>query len=149
MRLILALLSLVVFPAAAQTLQPVASSGGLPWWAWPAIAIAIVAAGFLWLRRKHPVAAETVRKTLSADLAELTAALHRVAAAHESAQIVPAAPGVWSVVDHAPAQAETVTAPAPPPSPPGKAGQAGEFTTTVTGDPKVDVPALTAQYFQP
>jgi hypothetical protein len=46
------------------------------------------------------------------------------------------------VVPATPAPAEE-----PAPVTPGKAGQAGTFTAQVSGDPKVDIPAITAQYY--
>lgn len=64
--------------------------------------------------------------------------LQEVADAIKAHLTVAKAPGV---VDATPVTVENT-----PPAPAGRAGVAGTFTVTVTGDPKVDIPALTKQY---
>lgn len=115
--------------ASAQTLTPVAApaGSGIPWWVGFAVAGVILVVGFVWLKVKKPAAAAAVQTTVSADVAALTAAIGRL-------------------VDHAAPADLSSAQTAEPAVPAGKSGQAGVFTATVTGDPKVDLPALTVAY---
>lgn len=118
----------------AATLTPVAApaGSGIPWWVGFAVAGVILVAGFIWLKVKKPATAAVVQTTVSADVAALISRidlmLHHVAPASATLEV-------------------SSTEPTPAiPAPAGKQGVAGVFTATVTGDPKVDLPALTAAY---
>lgn len=86
------LLLLYAIGASAQTLTPVtaAASNGWPWWIGPAIGIAIVAVVLIWLKVKKPATAAAVQTTVSADVAALTAAVHKLVE-HSSAPLSAAA----------------------------------------------------------
>lgn len=131
-----ALFYLFAASAWAQTLAPVASAPPPQptgsWWTGPLIGVAvgalIVVIGFLWIRHRYPAQAAkaaAVGASVAQVLEQAVAHLH----ANSAVSIVGA----------------TGLTPAEP-QPAGKNGQAGVFTATVTGDPKVDLPALTAAY---
>lgn len=137
------LLYLFAGPALAQTLTPVqTSSGGVNWTLLLILggAALLLIGGFVWFKRKNPAAAAQVQSTASADIAAAVSAIGRWIASAEArfGVALPPSPGT----------AATVVGPAAEPAPAGKSGQPGIFTATVTGDPKVDLPAITTQYFQ-
>lgn len=132
----LALLYLFAASAwAQQSLAPVAVTGppaptgwSFPWWGWPVAGVVVAVALFLALRKWWPAAAAKVQASASTDAAALGKVIAD-ALAHAKAN-----PPAAVVAEPAPAAAA------------GKQGVPGVFTATVTGDPKVDLPALTAAY---
>lgn len=109
--------------------------------------IALLGVGLVWLWRHHPGAVATAQadaaKAVAAakvGAADLTALGDRIVKAiQEHAAAVSA--GASGTATAAPADAPaTVTPPA------GKQGVAGVLSVQVTGDPKVDLPAITAAY---
>lgn len=133
----------MISSAIAQTLTSATSvdAHGMPWYGWALVIVVGLAIGYIVLKRKNPAAAtvvsvdaahvaSTISSTLSAEFVKLRALLE--------SKIQPAP-------TPAPAPTEEPVAAAPP-VPAGKSGVAGTFTLQVTGDPKVDLPALTAAY---
>ncbi len=115
-------------PANGQTLQPVSNGSGFGIWAVIIIGVAVVAiAGMIIWHKRNPTQQATT-------MAEAHAALTSVAS------------GIHSLVNELSAKKEPATLPADV-FIEGKNGVAGRFQIGVTGDPKVDLPAINAQYF--
>ncbi len=132
--------------AIAQTLAPVtAPASGFDIWMFVAIAVVVLAVvGFVYLKRKSPATAASLTATAGADLHAVGSGILielgklRQAVEDHLAKTPAAAPG--------PAQAGATEAPATVAPPAGKQSVAGVFSLPVTGDPKVDLPAITAAY---
>jgi len=121
--------------AIAQSLPPVSQSFGVDWFLLLGIAVIVgIVALIVWYRHKNPAGAAAAGNVVSADAMAVGKII-----AEEFAKV-----RALIEAKTAPVTATAVTTePAPDP---GKSGQAGVFTATVTGDPAVDLPALMAQY---
>jgi hypothetical protein len=139
-----ALLYLFAASAWAQTLTPVSAptAGGVPIWAWIAGGALLILIGYLVLKRKSPTTAAAVSTTVSADAHHVTSALSVEFGKLRDMIERKAAPVPVAPVD----LSSAADVPAVPAAPAGKQGVAGVFSLTVTGDAKVDLPALTAAY---
>lgn len=128
----------LVIPAAAQPLPSVldAPTAGIsPWWGIIALAVLLIG-GFTFMQRRSPSTATSIEDAIRKAMGEFTDAMHRIGQSIES-----------HAAGTAPPAAATGEPPAPPPAL-GKNGVAGTFATTVTGDPAVDMPAITAAYYR-
>ncbi len=116
-------------PANGQTLQPVSSGSGFGVWAVIAVGVAIVAvAGMIIWHKRNPSAQ-------SQAMAEAHTALTKVAT------------GIHVLVSDMAAKKETPAAIPEAIFIEGKNGTPGRFAIEVTGDAKIDLPAINAQYF--
>lgn len=127
------------YAQAAATLPPVSQTSGIDWPLLLGIlAVVGVVALIIWVKHRNPAATAAAATVVSADASHLGTVIvdefAKLRAAFES-KFAPAAVTITGVVGEP-----------TPPAPAGKSGQAGVFTATVTGDPKVDLPALTAAY---
>ncbi len=111
-------------PANGQTLQPVSNGSGFGVWAVIIIGVAVVAVAgmIIWHKRNPSEQAKAVAEAHTA-LANAFTAIHEFVAKKEPTTPMP---DVFSI---------------------GKNGSPGRFAIEVTGDPRVDLPAINAQYF--
>jgi hypothetical protein len=110
----------------------------MPWYGWALVIVVGLAIGYIVLKRKNPAAATVV----SVDAAHVASTISSTL----SSEFVKLRALLESKIAATPAAANAVAAEPVPPAAPGKSGTPGTFTLQVTGDPKVDLPALTAAY---